>query len=84
MKKNSALHSYKTYEHILDRMKKDDITNQLRKNKKNPDGKENRTLIPCYNLHHNHNKSCNLSHGCKMLFFPNFPNCSFDKIIYKL
>lgn len=32
MKKNSALHSFKTYEHILDRMKKDDITYQLRKN----------------------------------------------------
>jgi hypothetical protein len=32
MKKNSAMHSYKTYEHILDRMKKDDITAQIRKN----------------------------------------------------
>ena len=31
-KKETTFHSFKTYEHILWRMKKDQITNQIKKN----------------------------------------------------
>lgn len=32
LKKFNALHSFKSYEHVLDRMRKDEIKNQIKKN----------------------------------------------------